>query len=462
MGLAAENRVFNAAPFAIQYPRLRNACDLDGIEALGNPWRQAEALTPRELAALLRPLMSEAHDLESAQRLVALHRYWGDSVMLGAACNPLATVKRRQGALRVGLLSAYLCDHPVGRHLLPLLRHHHREAVEFAAFCPVAQPNDAVQGEIRESVASFNIVGANPHDAAVRIRDARIDVLLELDGHTKSSLIEALAYRPAPVQAEWLGYQFTTGLAAIDYFLFDARVMPRLQGLLCETPVVVPDSGVCFSGDERAIIDPEPPAARKGSSKGAVTFGTLAHPFKYSRHGFALWAGVLAAMPDSRFLMIRPEAGDPAFRANVRRAFEQEGIKPDRVDFFDSRAAGRGHYDCYNDIDIALDTWPVTEGQTTCDALWMGVPTVSLAGDAPHHRLGLGILGAAGFGEFCASFPDEFAAIAATLAADTGRLAQLRRELRPALKQSSLGTGARFAENFTGVVTGLARRHGLR
>jgi predicted O-linked N-acetylglucosamine transferase (SPINDLY family) len=460
MGRAAEALARPAAPpadFAALYPRLRDACDLDALDRLGDPWRLCEGLKPAALQNLLRYLLSEARDAETSRRLAALHRFWGDSAALEAASHPLPPLRarRRSTPLRVGLLSADLRRHPVGLHLLPLLRHYDRRQFEIVAFSPDERPDDPVQADIRGCVSGFEIVGnLSLRDTATRIREADIDVLLELNGHTQGSRLGALAYRAAPVQMEWLGYQFTTGLPAADYFLMDSRLAPPNTGLLCEAPLFLPGSWVCFAGPDAAEIALEPPLVRNGF----VTFGTLAHPFKFTRASFAAWARALKAVPGSRFLLVRPETGDADFRAHVTQAFAREGIAVECVAFYDNAAAGVSHFSCYNELDVALDTVPVSGGTTTCDALWMGVPVVTLVGPALHQRLSFSLLAGAGLQRLCAITADEYARIAVALAGDCGTLARLRLELRDRVRRSALGDAPRFAANFAAALNHAARR----
>lgn len=458
MGLAAVSRDLQADDFAALYPRLRNSCDLDALDRLGDPWASCEGLRPGALQNLLRYLLSEAVDAEDARRLVALHRCWGNAATLEAACQRLpAAARRRRTKLRLGLLSSDLRDHPVGRHVLPWLHHYDRGRFEIVGFSPDERSGDPVQGEIRTQIGGFEILGdCGLRETAERIRAADIDILLELNGHTAGTRLGALAYRAAPAQIEWLGYQFTTGLPAVDYFLMGDRLAPSAPGLLCETPLVVADTWVCYEGGETAEI-----AAAPMLRNGFVTFGTMGHPFKYTRRSFALWARCLDAVPGARFLFVRPEAGDPRFRANVLAAFDRERITHDRIAFFDNRSVGVSHFAGYNEIDIAVDTVPVAGGTTTGDALWMGVPVVSLAGPAPHQRLGSSLLAGAGLSNLCAESADGFVRVAAALAADGEELMRLRRELRLRVRNRPLGDAPRFARAFDAALVAAAGARGL-
>lgn len=454
---AARSRPAPHYDISAHYVALRETCDLAGLDRLGLGWWRNVAFDPDILPGLLRYLLPDAVDLESSRALLALHRAWGDAATAEAAANPLPVLQPRPrcNRLRVGLLSSRLGRHPVGRFVLPLLRHYDRKRFEFIAFAPAESPGDPVQAEIREHVSRFEVFGlAPPREIAARIRELQIDVLLELDGHTEGNSLAALAYRAAPVQIEWLGYQFTTGLPAADYFLMDDRLAPAATDLMCETPLVVAGSWVCFAPDDGPEIQPEPPAA----ANGYVTFGTLAHPFKFTRAAISAWAGALKAVPDSRFLVVRPEAANAAFRSHVAAAFAREGIWPERVEFFDNAAAGVPHFDCYNRLDVALDTWPAAGGTTTCDALWMGVPVVSCSGPAPHQRLGLSLLSGIGLEGCCVPRLAGFAAAAAAMASDVAGLSALRRSLRDRLRAAPLGDADVFTANFQAAIGEAAGR----
>jgi len=448
------------APFydiGTHYAALRDTCDLAGLDRLGAGWWRTVAFDPDVLPGMLRYLLADAADLDASRALFGLHRAWGDAAMAAAAADPLPALpaRPRRHAIRVGLLSSHLRAHPVGRFVLPLLRHYDRKRFEFIAFAPSESPGDPVQAEIREHLSRFDVFGAAPpREIAARIRELQIDVLLELDGHTEGGALAALAYRAAPVQIEWLGYQFSTGLPAVDYFLMDERLAPAASDLMCETLLTLPGSWVCFAPGDDTAVSPEPPAV----AGGFVTFGTLAHPCKYARAGFSAWAGALKAVPESRFLVIRPEAANAAFRAHVVAAFAREGIESERVAFFDNASAGESHFACYNRLDVALDTWPAAGGTTTCDALWMGVPVVSIRGPGPHQRLGYSLLSGLGLGRACAATPADFAAAAAALAADTAVLAELRRDLRDRLRAAPLGDARGFAANLQAAIAGAAGR----
>ena len=256
--------------------------------------------------------------------------------------------------------------------------------------------------------------------------------------------LEVMAYRPAPRQGSWLGYPHSAGLAAIDYLVVDPYVMPERPGLILEAPLMLPNAWYPLGASAfraQPAADPEPPVARNGY----VTFGTANNPQKYTAQVLAAWARVMRAHPTSRFLFVRPEGGSPGFRANICGHFEANGVAADRIDFEPVRGAHLPHY---NRIDITLDCFPQTGGTTTCEALWMGALCVTLVGPSVFERLSYSSLMNLGLGEFCAHTVDDYVAIAARLAGDPARIADLRAGMRARMQASPLGQTRRWAQDF--------------
>jgi predicted O-linked N-acetylglucosamine transferase (SPINDLY family) len=197
---------------------------------------------------------------------------------------------------------------------------------------------------------------------------------------------------------------------------------------------------------ERAFPADRPAAAAPPVlTNGYVTFGTANNPVKYTRACLAAWARVVAAVPGSRFLFVRPEASSKAFKANIAAAFAAHGVAADRLDFAPVRGA---HLPWYDRMDISLDTFPQTGGTTTCESLWMGVPVVSLRGEAIFERLSHSILTNAGLPDLSVDTAPAYVAAAVALAADVPRLSRLRATLRAALAASPLGQTEAFARDF--------------
>jgi predicted O-linked N-acetylglucosamine transferase (SPINDLY family) len=238
------------------------------------------------------------------------------------------------------------------------------------------------------------------------------------------------------------------GLSTVDYLVGDPRLIPPRRELFVEAPLVLPHTAYVMDPHgfpEDQPIDPAPPAARVGQ----VTFGTANNPYKFSPRLLRAWAEVVAAVPGSRFLFARSENAVPSFRANMAHGFAEAGVAPERVLFPPPRGA---HWQLYNQIDIALDSFPQTGGTTTCDALWMGVPTVTLKGEAYYERISYSLLHSVGLSDLAADDVAGFVATAVALAADLPRLAELRTGLRDRIRLSPLGQPERFARDFYNLI----------
>lgn len=331
----------------------------------------------------------------------------------------------------------------------------------FDIFCysPEEDFGDDVQGLIKGLVTEFRVLGNRGHrETAELIRDDAIDILFELNGFTEGSRLPVMAFKPASVQIYWLGYSFTTGLAPMDYILLDGDIAPVQARTLVEKPLLMPHSWICYEPFEINKPWSEPPVLRNGY----VTFGSLNAPYKFSRAGIANWAAVLQAVPESRFLFVHPEFKSATIAENIRQEFGREGVAPDRLDFVNNRLVELSHFTYYDEIDISLDTMPLTGGTSTTDALWMGVPVVTLVGPALHQRLSNGVLRTLDLRDLCTGSPDDFVATAVALAKDTDRLTVLRRELRARMQASPLCQAGDFARSFQELMTEIVKRHGLR
>jgi predicted O-linked N-acetylglucosamine transferase (SPINDLY family) len=410
---------------------------------------------PRPAGNLLFNLLGSADT--DGRRLLDEHRRWADrfaAPIAAAAGNPRhANDPDPARQLRVGYVSPDFSVHPVGRLLLPVLRAHDRAAVE--PFCYAAsRRQDRVTAALRAASAGWRDV-AGLGDAALveAVRADRIDILVDLAGHTAGNRLLAFARRPAPVQASWLGYPSTTGLEAIDWLITDSiHAPPGAEAEAVERLMRLPHGLLCFGApDEAPPVGPSPCGAT-----GPVTFGSFNNPAKLSASVLALWSRVLAEVPESQLLLRYHVLEDPAACAHLRDRMAAAGIDPARIAF-----AGRADYrevlGAYGGVDIALDTMPYSGTMTTLEALWMGVPVVTLAGDRMAARQSAAHLTAAGLGELVASDRDGYLAIAAALAGDRDRLSALRAGMRARLQASPLCDAAGFAHDLESAFRGMWR-----
>jgi protein O-GlcNAc transferase len=420
--------------------------DFDGLDALGERSELMQYWVERMNVGALHNQLARVITRADRRELVHWHREWGRRVQRNAARNPIVPKPRvgKREKIRVGIMSSDLRDHPVAYFALPIFEHYNRSQFDLFCYSFYPAPPDNVQNFIQQRTAAFHsMLQASDREIAQRIADDGLDMLFELGGSTRYNRLEVLAYRAAPLQASWLGYPHSAGIENIDYILVDPYIKPDDKDLLIEKPFELPESWVCLGrvGFRDEVIEPGVPQDRSG----VITFGTMNNPYKYTPAIFELWAECLRRIDGSRFLFVRPEAGAPTFCANVRRAFEANGVAGDRVDFHAVRGKHKPHY---NRIDIALDTAPQTGGTTTCEALWMGVPTVTLVGEAFFERLSYSNLSNAGLGDLCAFTTDQYVETAVDLAQDRARRLDLRHGLRDRIRKGPLGDAKRWVRNF--------------
>jgi predicted O-linked N-acetylglucosamine transferase (SPINDLY family) len=437
----------NPAHMKILTETFTRVCAYDELDELGDfrNLGRAWASTGRHTALLkqLARVRSHADKLE----LLEQHRIWGRLVEKRAAEWPIKRPAPRPVGrkIRLGFMSSDLRSHPVAYFALPLFDHVDRE--RFEVFCYSyyqGADEDPVQKRIAKAVDGFRWwPDISTRDAAQRIAEDDLDILLELGGSTHMNKLEVMGYRPAPRQGSWLGYPHSAGIGSIDYFVCDPYSKPATPDLLIEQPLVMPHTWLALGAtfNDRYPVAETLPADRNGF----ITFGTANNPHKYSREVLRLWAQVTASTPDARFAFIRPEGGTPSFRRNVLAAFAAEGVGEERVVFHTIRGA---HLPFYNEVDITLDPFPLTGGTTTTETLWMGVPLVSLVGEAFYERLSFSILSNAGLADLCAGNLDDYRRIARELAADRDRRLTLRKGLREQIRRSPLGDGVQFARDF--------------
>jgi len=355
--------------------------------------------------------------------------------------------------LRIGYLSPDFRAHPIRQFLTPLFAHHDRAFFELFLYSSVDEP-DLVTEEYR-SVAGGGFRDIRHLDdvaAAELVRQDRIDILVDLALHSGGGRLRVFACKPAPVQITWLGYAGTTGLDAIDYRITDPYVDPPKTdlGVYSEACLHLPETSWCY-----APLEPDLPVGPLPAlAAGFVTFGCQNSYRKVHPGVLSLWARVLRAIPGSRLLLYAEEPG----RSIALQSLTATGLDAERVEPV-GRVARRAYLERYQRVDIGLDTFPFTGATTSLDALWMGVPVVTLTGGTSLHRAGTCLAMNLGLPELVASSEDDFIGKAGALAADLGRLARLRAELRSRLETSPLGDAPRFARHLEAAFRTAWRRY---
>jgi predicted O-linked N-acetylglucosamine transferase (SPINDLY family) len=360
---------------------------------------------------------------------------------------------RPDRCLRVGYVSPDLRGHPVAFFLEPILAHHDRACIEGFCYAEVAAP-DAITARLKSLAHGWrSTCGLSDAQVADLVRRDRIDILVDLAGHTRRHRLGAFARRPAPVQVTYLGYPCTTGLTAIDYLLTDAIADPPGEPpWSTEEPFRLPGGFCCYTPLADAPEVSPSPALRSG----VVTFGSLHKPAKLNAAVLDLWADLLLGLPSARLLLIRSNLKG-GLRERIHGHFTGRGVAAERVELSDA-VEGGSHLRAYHDIDVLLDVFPWCGHTTACEALWMGVPAITLLGDRHAARMTASVLSMVGLHDLIARTPAEYLAVAARLAGDVGQLARLRAELRERMRTSRLCDGAAWTRDLDAAYREMWRR----
>ena len=385
------------------------------------------------------------------------------AALLAAAQNCAATLPRgdlpaiprtsgRDRPLTVGLLSGTLRTHPVGWLTVAGLEHLDSDRFPVICLSRAPEPSDPIAMRFLTLARSWENVGKLDDDAlARRARELSVDILIDLGGHGDAARMAACARRLAPVQIKWVGMQnHSTGMAEIDWFLTDRwETPPALEATYSERMLRMPDGYACYSPPPHAPDVLPPPVLRNGH----VTFGCFNNLAKITPRAIAAWCEVLRAVPGSRLVLKTHQLSDAQTAARFRQAFARTGIDPERVETRGS-SPHRQFLASYNEIDIVLDPFPYSGGLTTCEALWMGVPTVTLPGEIFASRHSASHLSNAGYPDWVARDWADYIGLAVRWARDRDGLAALRAGMRERVRRSPLCDGPRF-----GRALGMALRH---
>ncbi|MCM0021042.1 MAG: tetratricopeptide repeat protein [Tagaea sp.] len=390
----------------------------------------------------------------TAEQIKALYAAWGARQTQPAL--PHANDRAPDRRLRVGFVSADFRVHSVRHFLWPLIANFPAEEAELVAYANFAGDGDAWTARYR---ARFDLWRSCAHlnDEALdgTIRADAIDVLVDLSGHTQGNRLGAFARKPAPVQVSWLGYGGTTGLAAIDWYIGDARLAPPgAESAFVEGVWRLPRTGFVYAPqDAMPDIAPLPMLAH-----GYPTFGSFSRTVRYNARCFRLWARLLDAIPDARLVLNALVFGEDATAKLFARRFAEWGGDASRLELI-ATSPQPATWEAYARLDVALDAFPHNGGATTFEALWMGVPSVSKRDRPPLGRFGDSILGACGLGDWVVDDDDAYIARARAAVADPKALAELRLGLRDRIKASALGDETAYARDFAGALRAMWRRY---
>lgn len=384
------------------------------ISALVGCFNYADLLSPREVARLHRDAMA---------RLAKVH-----GSVLPRPAPP------RRGMLRIGYVSGDLRDHSVAFFIEAVLAAHDRDA--FAIHCYATGPSDAVTARLKALGASWRGCARMSDGALAKtIRDDGIDILVDLGGHTLGNRLSVFAMRPAPVQATWIGYPNTTGLEAMDFRLTDAvSDPPEADAFYTERLMRLPGGFLCYQPPAEAPVP-------KRSSREPFTFASFNAVPKYSGPCIGAFADILKRVPQSRLMLKAVDLANPLACTRLLDAFRSHGLDSGRIDLHPLVADRREHLATYHHVDLALDPFPYNGTTTTCEALWMGVPVLTLQGGTHAGRVGASLLTQIGLqGDLIAPTVADYVTMAVALAdpARTEQRVVWRAGLRASMRASLL------------------------
>ncbi len=347
--------------------------------------------------------------------------------------------------LRVGFVSGDFRNHSVSYFLERPFASYDHQRLEFYCYSNF-NLEDATTARLRSSVDQWRTIADLKDEQVIdAVRVDGIDILVDLSGHTKGHRLAVFAAKPAPVQVTWLGYPDTTGLSAIDYRLSDAIADPPGDAdVYCvERLVRLPNGFLCYQPpDDAPEVAPLPMTDR-----GHVTFASFNNLAKVTPQVVESWARILQSVPNSRLLFKNKSLAASSARKRYAGLFAEHGIAPERIDFRAQLASTRDHLALYGDADLALDTFPYNGTTTTCEALWMGVPTITWRGDRHSARVGASLLSRLGLDDLVADHIEGYEQTAIALAQDPDRLTALRTGLRDRMRASQVCDGAAFARD---------------
>jgi len=343
--------------------------------------------------------------------------------------------------MKIGYVSPDFRKHPVAYFIEPVIISHNRE--HFEIFCySNSLKHDEVTKRVKEHADQWrNIVGMSDQKVAELIRKDGIDVLVDLAGHTANNRILVFARKPAPIQISWIGYLATTGLSTIDYKITDNYTDPpgKTDQFYTEKLMRLPESFLCYLPNrDSPDVGPLP-----ALSTGHITFGSFNNFRKVTSEVFGLWARILNEIPGSRLILKGTSFYDKTTCEYAINMFTQRGIAAERILLQPPDPSPR-HLASYNLVDIGLDTFPFNGATTTCEAMWMGVPVITLAGTAYHSSVGVSLLSNVGLKDLIAKTHDEYIRLAVNLANDINKLKILRSSLRDKMAYSPLTDAKRF------------------
>ncbi|KAI4364057.1 hypothetical protein MLD38_020199 [Melastoma candidum] len=394
-------------------------------------------------------------------KLFEAHRDWGRRFMrLFPQYTSWDNPKHSEKPLVIGYVSPDYFTHSVSYFIEAPLTYHDYENFRVVVYSAVVKA-DAKTIRFRDKVLKNggiwrDIYGLDEKKIASVVREDKVDILVELTGHTANNKLGTMACRPAPVQVTWIGYPNTTGLPTIDYRITDSLAdPPDSKQKHVEELVRLPECFLCYTPSSEA----GPVCATPALSNGFVTFGSFNNLAKITPKVMQVWARILCAVPNSRLVVkCKPFCCD-SVRQTILSTLEQLGMEPLRVDLLPLILLNHDHMQAYSLMDISLDTFPYAGTTTTCESLYMGVPCITMAGSVHAHNVGVSLLTKVGLGHLIAKDEDEYVDLAIKLASDVAALSTLRMGLRERMSKSPLCDGQKFTTGLESAYRNMWRRY---
>jgi protein O-GlcNAc transferase len=418
------------------------------IDAAIDNYRHALRLNPASMRARTNLVFSlNYHPTMESGEIAEEHKLIGQyyAAMTRADSMPYENSVDDYRRIRVGYVSPDFREHSVCHFIEPLLACHDKGIVDTVLYADVDKEDDKTR-QLRLLASEWrDIHGLSDEEVVSRVRADRIDILVDLAGHTVGNRLQVFANKPAPVQVTYLGYPNTTGLPTMDYRLTDAQADPlgATDRFCSERLVRLPHGFLCYKPEE----DAPQVAALPALSNGYITFGSFNNIVKVNEHVIALWASVLSRISGSRLILKSCFMESANVQERYYSLFSRYGVARERVDLVGERMSKNAHLSFYGRVDIALDPFPYNGTTTTCEALWMGVPVITLAGRTHAGRVGVSLLSRVGLEKYIAGNGAEYLDIAESLATDLAYLGKLRGMLRETVAASALCDGSGFARD---------------
>lgn len=355
--------------------------------------------------------------------------------------------KEPERKLRIGLVSGRFASGPVGYFLegtLASIKARQSEEVEFVGYT-----NHFLMDELTDRIRQNCVLWRQVHTLsdmqfAQTVFSDQVDILIDLAGHSPNNRLTVFAWRPAPVQITWLDYFATTGMPGVDYLIADPWLLhPDDERFFTERIYRLPQTRLCFTPPDIPVPVSDLPAQKNGY----VTFGCFNNLVKVTDSVVALWSRILESTPNSRLVLMAPQLIDPNVINSLARRFADSGVARDRI-ILQAPLPRKEYLEAYGQIDIVLDPFPFTGATTTAEALWMGVPVLTLAGNRFVARQGVSLLMNVGLPEWVCNSEEDYLGKAQRYASDIEQLAGLRKKLREQLEGSPVCDAKLFAQNF--------------